>query len=177
MKQKDKQSSHALIVFSTVFLLYVALTPFISYLFGFPLSFVVNALLAIVFIVGAIDISSKRYLNNSKVASIFSIIGLLSVATIIFYYTGAQRTVEVNSVTKEVDAKVITEYGYASNFRVVLLSGENVIPVEDVKNWKDFHLGDAVYSIETVNETTNVKDVFGNESHYTTEYVMLKGKE
>ena len=177
MKQQGKQSSHGLLVFSTLFLLYIALTPFISYIFDFPLSFVVNSLLAIVFISGAAGISEKRYLSDRKVQIIFSIIGLLSIATIIFYYTGAQRRVEVNSVTKEVSAKVITEYGYASNFRVVLLSGEDVIPVEDVKNWKDFHLGDAVYGIETVNETTHVKDVFGNESQYTTEYVMLKGKE
>ena len=97
--------------------------------------------------------------------------------TIVFFNFGQKREVTTSSVSREVNAKVITEYGYSSNYRVVLIAGDDVIPVEDVKNWKDFHVGDAVTGIEKVTETTKVTNVFGKSGSYNKEYVLLKGKE
>ena len=98
-------------------------------------------------------------------------------ATLIFYNFSQKKEVTTSTVSREVNAKVITEYGFSSNYRVVLIAGDDVIPVEDVKNWKDFHVGDVVTSIEKVTETTKVTNVFGNSGSYDKEYVLLKGKE
>lgn len=98
-------------------------------------------------------------------------------AVLIFYNFSQKKEVTASSVSREVNAKVITEYGYSSNYRVVLIAGDDVIPVEDVKNWKDFHVGDADTGIEKVTETTKVTNVFGKNDSYNKEYVLLKGKE
>ena len=98
-------------------------------------------------------------------------------ATLIFYISNQKKEVTTSTVSREVNAKVITEYGFSSNYRVVLIAGDDVIPVEDVKNWRDFHVGDAVTSIEKVTETTKVTNVFGKGGSWNKEYVLLKGKE
>lgn len=177
MKQQNKQPSHVLLVFSVIFLSYIALIPLIGYLFSITVAMAIVTILGIISIVGAIYIAFNGYLRNPKIRNIFLLVGVLSTATLIFYTAGQKREVTTSSVTKEVNAKVVTEYGFSSNFRVVLVAGDNVIPVEDVKNWRDFHIGDAVYGIETINETTTITNVYGGSISFVKEYVLLKGKE
>lgn len=177
MKQQNKKPSQPLMVFSVIFLLYTALLPIIGYLFSIPISLILVAILGFVSIVGAIIIWFEGYLRNPKIENIFLLVGLLSMVTHIYYFANQQKDVTTTTVSREVNAKVITEYGFSSNYRVVLIEGDNVIPVEDVKNWKDFRIGDSVYGIETVRETTNVTDVFGRNGSYDRKYVILKGKE
>lgn len=98
-------------------------------------------------------------------------------ATLIFYISNQKKEVTTTTVSREVNAKVVTEYSFSSNFRVVIIAGDDVIPVEDVKNWRDFPIGTAVTSIEKVTETTKVTNVFGKSGSYNKEYVLLKGKE
>lgn len=98
-------------------------------------------------------------------------------ATLIFYNFSQTKEVTATTVSREVNAKVITEYGFSSDYRVVLIEGDDVIPVEDVKNWRDFHIGNTVTSIEKVTETTKVINVFGKGGSWDKEYVLLKGKE
>jgi len=116
-------------------------------------------------------------MRSPKFQNLFVLIGVLCMATLIFYNFSQKKEVTTSTVSREVNAKVVTEYGFSSNYRVVLVAGDDVIPVEDVKNWKDFHVGDAVTSIEKVTETTKVTNVFGKEGYYDKEYVLLKGKE
>ena len=177
MRQQNKQPSQPLLVFSVIFLLNIALSPLIDYLFDVPVKLIILVVLCFGSIAGAIIIWFNGYLRNPKIRNIFLLVGVLSIAILIFYTVGQKREVTASSVTKEVNAKVITEYGYSSNYRVVLIAGDDVIPVEDVKNWRDFHVGDAVTSIEKVTETTKVTNVFGKSGSYDTEYVLLKGKE
>ena len=177
MKQQNNQPSHPFTVFSVTFLLFLALTPLINHLFSVTVALLIVAIIGVVFIVGALEIWFKGYLKNTKVKDVFLLVGVLSIAILIFYSVGQQKEITTTTVTKEVNAKVITEYGFSSNYRVVLIEGDNVIPVEDVKNWKDFRIGDSVYGIETVRETTTVTDVFGRNGSYDRKYVILKGKE
>jgi hypothetical protein len=116
-------------------------------------------------------------MRNPKFQNIFILIGVLCMAFLIFYHFSQKEGVTTSSVSREVTAKVITEYGRSSNYRVVLIAGDDVIPVEDVKNWRDFHIGDTVTSIEKVTKTTKVTNVFGKGGSYNKEYVLLKGKE
>lgn len=177
MKQQNKQPSQPLIVFSVFFLLFCALSPLIVNLLSFPVNLVVLRILAFVLIVGACTIWINGYMRNPKFQNIFVLIGVLSMATLIFYNYNQKKEVTTSTVSREVNAKVITEYGFYSNYRVVLIAGDDVIPVEDVKNWRDFHVGDAVTSIDKVTETTKVTNVFGKGGFWNKEYVLLKGKE
>lgn len=177
MKQQNKQPSQPLMVFSVFFLLFCALSPLIDYLFDVPVKLVILRVFAFGSIAGAIIIWFNGYLRNPKICNIFLLVGVLSIATLIFYISNQKKEVTTTTVSREVNAKVVTEYGRSSNYRVVLIAGDDVIPVEDVKNWKDFHVGDAVTGIEKVTETTKVINVFGKNGSYNKEYVLLKGKE
>ena len=174
---KKRQPSQPLLVFSVIFLLNVTLSPLIDYLFDVPVKLVILGVFAFGSIAGAIIIWFNGYLRNPKIQNLFVLIGVLCMATLIFYNFSQKKEVTASSVSREVNAKVITEYGYSSNYRVVLIAGDDVILVEDVKNWKDFHVGDAVMGIEKVTETTKVTNVFGKNGSYNKEYVLLKGKE
>jgi hypothetical protein len=116
-------------------------------------------------------------MRNPKFQNIFVLIGVLCMATLIFYNFSQKKEVTTSTVSREVNAKVVTEYGRSSSYRVVLITGDDVIPVEDVKNWRDFPIGTAVTSIKKVTETTKVTNVFGKVGSYDKEYVILKGKE
>lgn len=177
MKQQNKQPSQPLLVFSVMLLLNVTLSPLIDYLFDVPVKLVILGVLAFGSIAGAIVIWFNGYLRNSKIQNLFVLIGVLCMAIIIFYIPNQKNEVTTTTVSREVNAKVVTEYSFSSNFRVVLIAGDNVIPVEDVKNWRDFPIGTAVTSIEKVTETTKVTNVFGKSGSYNKEYVLLKGKE
>lgn len=174
---KKRQPSQPLLVFSVIFLFNVTLSPLIDYLFDVPVKLVILGVFAFGSIAGAIIIWFNRYLRNPKICNIFLLVGVLSIATLIFYISNQKNEVTTTTVSREVNAKVVTEYGRSSNYRVVLIVGDDVIPVEDVKNWRDFHVGDAVTSIEKVTETTKVTNVFGKGGSYDKEYVLLKGKE
>jgi len=174
---KKRQPSQPLLVFSVIFLLNVTLSPLIDYLFDVPIALTIDAVLCIVSIVGALAIWFNGYLRNPKIQNLFILLGVLSSLTIIYYMAGQKKEVTTSTVSREVNAKVITEYGFLSNYRVVLLAGDDVIPVEDVKNWRGFHIGDTVTSIEKVTETTKVTNVFGKGGSWDKEYVLLKGKE
>lgn len=174
---KKGKPSQPLMVFSVIFILYFALSPLIVNLLSFPVNLVVLGVLAFVSIVGACTVWINGYMRNPKVQNIFVLVGVLSMATLIFYNFSQKKEVTTSTVSREVNAKVVTEYGFSSNYRVVLIAGDNVIPVEDVKNWRDFHVGDAVTSIEKVTETTKVTNVFGKGGSWNKEYVLLKGKE
>lgn len=177
MKQQNKQPSQPLMVFSVIFLLYITLSPLIVNLLSFPVNLVMLGVLAFGSIIGACTIWINGYMRNPKFQNIFVLIGVLSMATLIFYNFSQKKEVTNSTVSREVNAKVITEYGFSSNYRVVLIADNDVIPVEDVKNWRDFHIGDTVTSIEKVTETTKVTNVFGKGGSYNKEYVVLKGKE
>ena len=177
MKQQNKQPSQPLIVFSVMFLLNITLSPLIDYLFSVPVTLVLMGVLCFGSIAGAIVIWFNGYMRNPKLQNIFVLVGVICMATIIFYISSQKNEVTTSTVTREVNAKVVTEYSFSSNFRVVLLAGDDVIPVEDVKNWRGFHIGDTVTSIEKVTETTKVTNVFGKGGSWDKEYVLLKGKE
>ena len=174
---KKGEPSQPLMVFSVIYLLYLTLSLFISELLIFPVNLVMLGVLAFGSIVGACSIWINGYMRNPKFQNIFVLIGVLCMAFLIFYNFSQKKEVTTSTVSREVNAKVITEYGYSSNYRVVLIAGDDVIPVENVKNWRDFHVGDAVTSIEKVTETTKVTNVFGKSGSYDTDYVLLKGKE
>ena len=174
---KKRQPSQPLLVFSVIFLLNVTLSPLIDYLFSFPVNLVVFGVLAFGSIPGAIVIWFNGYMRNPKFQNIFILIGVLCMATLIFYNFSQKKEITTSTVSREVKAKVVTEYGYSSNYRVVLIAGDDVIPVEDVKNWRDFNVGDVVTSIEKVTETTKVTNIFGKSGSYDKEYILLKGKE
>ena len=174
---KKEQPSQPLIVFSVIFLLNVTLSPLIDYLFNVPVKLVILGVLAFGSIAGAIIIWLNGYLRNPKIQNLFVLIGVLCMATLIFYNFSQKKEVTTSSVSREVNAKVITEYSYSSNYRVVLIAGDDVIPVEDIKNWRDFPIGATVTSIEKVTETIKVTNVFVKSGSYDKEYVLLKGKE
>lgn len=177
MKQQDKQPSQPLMVFSVFFLLFCALSPIIDYMFSLSVTLMIVNILGLSFLVGALVVWLNGYMRNPKFQNIFVPIGVLCMATLIFYISSQKNEVTTTTVTREVNAKVVTEYSFSSNFRVVLIAGDDVIPVEDVKNWKDFPIGTAVTSIEKVTETTKVTNVFGKGGSWDKEYVLLKGKE
>ena len=174
---KKRQPSQPLMVISVIFLLNITLLPLIDYLSSVPVKLVLFTLLCFGSIVGACYIWFNGYMRNPKFHNIFVLIGVLCMATLISYNFSQKKEVTTSAVSREVNAKVVTEYGRPSNYRVVLIAGDDVIPVEDVKNWRDFHVGDAVTSIEKVTETTKVTNVFGKSGSYNKEYVLLKGKE
>ena len=174
---KKRQPSQPLMVISVIFLLNITLSPLIDYLSSVPVKLVLFTILCFGSILEAGIIWFNGYMRNLKFQNIFVLIGVLCMAVLIFYNFSQKKEVTASSVSREVNAKVITEYSYSSNYRVVLIAGDDVIPVEDVKNWKDFHVGDAVTGIEKVTETTKVTNVFGKNSSYNKEYVLLKGKE
>lgn len=174
---KKGQPSQPLTVISVIFLLNITLSPFIDYLSSVPVKLVLFTLLCFGSILGASVIWFYGYMRNPKIQNIFILIGVLCLAFLIFYHFSQKKEVTTSTVSREVNAKVITEYSRSSNYRVVLIAGDDVIPVEDVKNWKDFHIGDEVTGIEKVTETTKVTNVFGKSGSYDTKYVLLKGKE
>lgn len=177
MKQQNKQPSQPLMVFSVFFLLFCALSPIIGYMFSLSVTLVIVNILGLSFLVGALVVWLNGYMRNPKFQNIFVLLGVLCMATLIFYISNQRKEVTTTTVSREVNAKVVTEYSFSSNFRVVLIAGDDVIPVEDVKNWRDFHIGDAVYGIETINETTTITNVYGGSISFVKEYVLLKGKE
>ena len=164
-------------VFSVIFLLNITLSPLIDYLSSVPVKLVLFTLLCFGSILGAGIIWFNGYMRNPKFQNIFVLIGVLCMATIIFYISNQKNEVTTTTVSREVNAKVVTEYSFSSNFRVVLIAGDDVIPVEDVKNWRDFQVGDEVKGIEKVTETTKVTNVFDKGGSWDKEYVLLKGKE
>ena len=174
---KKGQPSQQLTVFSVISLLYFTLSLFISNLLSFPVNLVILVVISFGSVVGACSIWINGYMRNPKFHNIFVLIGVLCMATLIFYMSNQKNGVTITTVSREVNAKVVTEYGFSSNFRVVLIAGDDVIPVEDVKNWRDFNIGDTVTSIEKVTEITKVTNVFGDSGSYVKEYVLLKGKE
>lgn len=174
---KKGQPSQPLMVFSVFTLLFWALSPLIDYLFNLSVTLVIIPILGLSIIVGGIIVWFNGYMRNPKFQNIFILIGVLCIATLIFYMSNQKKEVTTTTVSREVNAKVITEYGFSSNYRVILIEGDDVIPVEDVKNWRDFHVGDTVTSIEEVTETTKVTNVFGKGGSWDKEYVLLKGKE
>lgn len=177
MKQQNKQPSQPLMVFSVFFLLFCALSPIIDYMFSLSVTLVIVNILGLSFLVGALVVWLNGYMRNPKFQNIFVLLGVLCMATILYYMAAQKKEVTTTTVSREVNAKVVTDYSFSSNFRVVLIAGEDVIPVEDVKNWRDFHVGDAVTGIEKVTETTKVTNVFGKSGSYNTEYVLLKGEK
>ena len=174
---KTRQPSQPLLVFSVFFLLFCALSPLIDYLFSLSVTLVIIPVLGLSIIVGGILVWFNGYMRNPKFQNLFVLLGVLCMATLIFYNLSQKKEITTSTVSREVNAKVVTEYGFSSNYRVVLIEGDDVIPVEDVKNWKDFHVGDAVTSIEKVTENTKVTNVFGKGGSWNKEYVLLKGKE
>ena len=174
---KKGQPSQPLTVISVIFLLNITLSPFIDYLSSVPVKLVLFTLLCFGSLLGASVIWFNGYMRNPKFHNIFILIGVLCMSTLIFYHFSQKKEVTTSSVSREVTAKVITEYGYSSNYRVVLIAGDDVIPIEDVKNWRDFPIGAAVTSIEKVTETTKVANVFGKSDSWDKEYVLLKGKK
>ena len=95
---------------------------------------------------------------------------------ILFYSHVGEEKVKVSSVTKDISAKVITDPYYSRNSRMVLLSKDDVITVEDVKNGKEFEVGDEVKGIKYVKEIKYFTDIFGQQTSYTSKYIELKGK-
>lgn len=174
---KKGEPSQPLTVFSVFTLLFWALSPLIDYLFSLSVTLVIIPILGLSIIVGGIIVWFNGYMRNPKFQNIFILIGVLCMATLIFYMSNQKKEITTSTVSREVNAKVITEYGFSSNYRVVLIAGDDVIPVEDVKNRRDFHVGDTVTSIEKVTETTKVTNVFGKSGSYDKKYVLLKGKE
>ena len=174
---RKRQPSQPLTVISVIFLLNITLSPLIDYLSSVPVKLVLFTLLCFSSILGASVIWFYGYMRNPKFQNIFVLIGVLCMATLIFYNFSQKKEVTTSTVSREVNAKVVTEYGRSSSYRVVLITGDDVIPVEDVKNWRDFPIGTAVTSIKKVTETTKVTNVFGKVGSYDKEYVILKGKE
>ena len=146
-------------------------------MFSLSVTLVIVNILGLSFLVGALVVWLSGYMRNPKFQNIFVLLGVLCMATILYYMAAQKKEFTTTTVSREVNAKVVTNYSFSSNFRVVLIAGEDVIPVEDVKNWRDFHVGDAVTSIEKVTETTKVTNVFGKGGSWDKEYVLLKGKE
>jgi len=124
-----------------------------------------------------IFVISKGYLNSRKVRSAFILIALPSMGFNLFYYNSFKREVETSTLSKVVDAKVITEANFSSNYRLVLLSDGDILTVDDARNIRDFKIGDKVTSIDNVKETIHLTDIFGKERTGVSEYVLLKGKE
>lgn len=174
---KKGEPSQPLLVISVIFLLNITLSPLIDYLSSVPVKLALFTLICFGSILGASVIWFYGYMRNPKFQNIFILIGVLCMAFLIFYHFSQKKEVTTSTVSREVNAKVVTEYGRSSNYRVILTAGDDVIPVEDVKNWRDFHVGDAVTSIEKVTETTKVTNVFGKGGSWNKEYVLLKGKE
>lgn len=131
---KKRQPSQPLFVFSVSFLLFWALSPLIDYLFSLFVTLVIIPILGLSLLVGAIIIWFNGYMRVPKFQNILALIGVLSMATLIFYNFSQKKEVTTSTVSREVNAKVVTEYGFSSNYRVVLIEGDDVIPVEDVKN-------------------------------------------
>ena len=157
--------------------LYLALIPVINFIMGgSSLASLIALLLAIVFIFLAIFVIAKGYINNRKVQHIFTLVALLSMGFILFYSHVGEEKVKVSSVTKDISAKVITDPYYSRNSRMVLLSKDDVITVKDVKNGKEFEVGDEVRGIKYVKETKYFTDIFGQQTSYTSKYIELKGK-
>ena len=157
--------------------LYLALIPIINFIMGGSyLASLVALLLAIVFILLAIFVIAKGYINNRKVQHIFTLVALLSMGFILFYSHGGEEKVKVSSVTKDISATVITDPYYSRNSRMVLLSKDDFITVEDVKNRKEFEVGDEVTGIKYVKETKYFTDIFGQQTSHVSRYIELKGK-
>lgn len=157
--------------------LYLALIPIINFIMGGSyLASLVALLLAIVFILLAIFVIVKGYINNRKVQHIFTLVALLSMGFILFYSHGGEEKVKVSSVTKDISATVITDPYYSRNSRMVLLSKDDFITVEDVKNRKEFEVGDEVTGIKYVKETKYFTDIFGQQTSHVSRYIELKGK-
>ena len=157
--------------------LYLALIPIINFIMGGSyLAPLVALLLAIVFILLAIFVIAKGYINNRKVQHIFTLVALLSMGFILFYSHVREEKVKVSSVTKDISATVITDPYYSRNSRMVLLSKDDFITVEDVKNRKEFEVGDEVTGIKYVKETKYFTDIFGQQTSHVSRYTELKGK-
>lgn len=170
--------NHILIVGSALLSLQITLFTIIGYIFGGWVSVILlEMVLTGILIFSTIFVISKGYLNSRKVRSAFILIALPSMGFNLFYYNSFKREVETSTLSKVVDAKVITEANFSSNYRLVLLSDGDILTVDDARNIRDFKIGDKVTSIDNVKETIHLTDIFGKERTGVSEYVLLKGKE
>ena len=117
------------------------------------------------------------YISNPKLQVISTLVALASAGFILFYSNSIKKEVETSSTSRVIDAKVITEANFSSNYRLVLLSDGDVMTIDEAKNIGDFKIGDKVTSIDNVKETIHLTDIFGKERTGVSEYVLLKGKE
>jgi len=176
-REPDKLGN-ILTVFSAMFLLYVALKPIISFIFGGGfLSLSVFAVTGIGIIYLSGFLLAKGYINNRKLQGVCILVALASIGFILFYSNGIKKEVETSTVSKVLDAKVITEANFSSNYRLVLISDGDVTTIEDAKNIRDFKIGDMVTGIDNVKETIHFTDIFGKEMTGVSEYTLLRGKE
>lgn len=176
-REPDKLGN-ILTVFSAMFLLYIALKPIISFIFGGGfLSLSVFAVTGVGIIYLSGFLLAEGYINNRKLQGVCILVALASIGFILFYSNGIKKEVETSTVSKVLDAKVITEANFSSNYRLVLLSDGDVTTLEDAKNIRDFKIGDMVTGIDNVKETIHFTDIFGKEMTGVSEYTLLRGKE
>lgn len=180
-KNKEREPdklSNVITVLSALFLLYIALQPIINFIFGGGLLYLfVIAVIGVGIIYLALFLLVDGYISNRKLQGVSILVALASIGFILFYSNSIKKEVETSIVSNVVDAKVITEANFSSNYRLVLLSDGDILTVYDARNIRDFKIGDKVTSIDNVKETIHLTDIFGKERTGVSEYVLLKGKE
>ena len=180
-KNKEREPdklSNVLIVFSALFLLYIALQPIINFIFDGGLLYLsVIAVIGVGIIYLSGFLLAEGYINNRKLQGVSILVALASIGFILFYSNSIKKEVETSTMSKVVDAKVIAEANFSSNYKLVLLAKDDVITVEDARNIGDFKVGDSVTGIDNVKETIHFTDIFGKERIGVSEYVLLKGEE
>lgn len=177
-KEKEDKLVHVLMVFAAIFFLYIALNPIIYFIFGEGiLSLIIITVTGLGAIYLALFLLVDGYISNPKLQVISTLVALASAGFILFYSNSIKKEVGTSSTSRVIDAKVITEANFSSNYRLVLLSDGDVMTVDEAKNIGDFKIGDKVTSIDNVKETVHLTDIFGKERVGVSEYVLLKGKE
>lgn len=180
-KNKEREPDklgNILTVFSAMFLLYIALQPIINFIFGGGLLYLsVIAVIGIGIIYLSGFLLAEGYINNRKLQGVSILVALASIGFILFYSNSIKKEVETSTMSKVVDAKVIAEANFSSNYRLVLLSDGDVMTIDEAKNIRDFKIGDKVISIDNVKETIHFTDIFGKEMTGVNEYTLLKSKE
>lgn len=177
-KEKEDKLVHVLMVFAAIFLLYIALQPIIGFILGEGILYlIIITVTGIGAIYLALFLLVDGYISNPKLRVISTLVALASAGFILFYSNSIKKEVEARSTSRVIDAKVITEANFSSNYRLVLLSDGDVMTIDEAKNIGDFKIGDKVTSIDNVKETIHLTDIFGKERVGVSEYVLLKGKE
>lgn len=177
-KEKKDKLVPVLMVFAAIFFLYTALNQIIYFiLVGGILSLIIITVTGLGAIYLALFLLADGYISSPKLQVISTLVVLASAGFILFYFNGIKKEVETSTVSKVLDAKVITEANFSSNYRLVLLSNGDVTTVEDAKNIRDFKIGDKVTGIDNVKETIHFTDIFGKEMTGVSEYNLLKGEE